>query len=114
MVLANVSEVVPFAKSGKMRSLAVTTAERAEAMPDVPTMREVGYPESNRRTGAGSSCRPRRRVRDFTLERRAGAGAAQRRDTGKLKTYGMSPARARRNSSAHYAVRVGEIRKIRA
>jgi len=33
-----------------MRSLAVTTAERARAMPDVPTMREVGYPRSNRQT----------------------------------------------------------------
>src|SRR6266850_1706753 len=45
MVLANVSEVVSFAKGGKMRPLAVTTAERADAMPEVPTVRETGYPE---------------------------------------------------------------------
>jgi len=45
MVLANASEVVPFAKNGKVRALAVTTAERAEVFPDVPTIREVGYPE---------------------------------------------------------------------
>jgi tripartite-type tricarboxylate transporter receptor subunit TctC len=45
MVLANVSEVAPFAKSGKMRPLAVTTAERAEVFPEVPTVREAGYPE---------------------------------------------------------------------
>jgi len=45
MVLANVSEVVPFAKNGKMRPLAVTTAERADVFPDVPTLREAGYPE---------------------------------------------------------------------
>jgi len=45
MVLANVSEVAPFAKNGKMRPLAVTTAERADVFPDVPTIREAGYPE---------------------------------------------------------------------
>lgn len=45
MVLANVSEVVPFAKNGKMRALAVTTAERADVFPEVPTLRESGYPE---------------------------------------------------------------------
>jgi tripartite-type tricarboxylate transporter receptor subunit TctC len=45
MVLGNASEVVPFAKSGKVRPLAVTTAERADVLPDVPTIREAGYPE---------------------------------------------------------------------
>ena len=45
MVLANVSEVAPFAKNGKMRPLAVTTAERADVFPEVPTIREAGYPE---------------------------------------------------------------------
>jgi tripartite-type tricarboxylate transporter receptor subunit TctC len=44
MVVANVTEVGPYAKSGKMRAIVVTTAERAEALPDVPTMREAGYP----------------------------------------------------------------------
>ena len=45
MVLANASEVVPFAKGGKIRPLVVTTAERADVFPDVPTIREAGYPE---------------------------------------------------------------------
>jgi len=45
LVLANVSEVTPFAKGGKIRPLAVTTAERADVFPDVPTIREAGYPE---------------------------------------------------------------------
>jgi tripartite-type tricarboxylate transporter receptor subunit TctC len=45
MVLGNAQEVVPFAKSGKIRPLAVTTPERADVFPDVPTIREVGYPE---------------------------------------------------------------------
>src|SRR5882672_11483825 len=44
MVLVNASELAPFAKSGKMRALAVTTPERAEVLPEVPTVREAGYP----------------------------------------------------------------------
>jgi tripartite-type tricarboxylate transporter receptor subunit TctC len=34
----------PFIKSGKVRALAVTTAKRAEAFPDLPTMKSL-YPE---------------------------------------------------------------------
>ena len=45
MVFVNASAIAPFAKSGKIRPLAVTTPERAEVLPDVPTMRETGYPE---------------------------------------------------------------------
>ena len=45
MVFVNASAVAPFAKNGKMRALAVTTPERADVLPDVPTMREAGYPE---------------------------------------------------------------------
>ena len=45
MAVTNVTEVAPFAKSGKVRALVVTSSERAEALPDVPTLREVGYPE---------------------------------------------------------------------
>src|SRR6266849_1678573 len=45
MVFVNASAVAPFAKSGKIRPLAVTTPERTEVLPDVPTMREAGYPE---------------------------------------------------------------------
>jgi tripartite-type tricarboxylate transporter receptor subunit TctC len=36
--------VLPFAKSGKMRPIAVGTAKRSPALPDVPTVAESGYP----------------------------------------------------------------------
>lgn len=38
-------EVLPSIKSGKLRSLAVTSAKRSPFMPDVPTMVEQGYPD---------------------------------------------------------------------
>jgi tripartite-type tricarboxylate transporter receptor subunit TctC len=38
-----VSEVIAYAKSGTVRILAVTGAERTPFLPDVPTMKEAGY-----------------------------------------------------------------------
>jgi tripartite-type tricarboxylate transporter receptor subunit TctC len=41
--------VVQLARAGKVRPIAVTSAKRSGAMPDVPTVAELGYPgfESN-------------------------------------------------------------------
>jgi len=38
-----VSEALPFVKSGKVRTLAVTSDKRSTFLPDVPTMKEAGY-----------------------------------------------------------------------
>ena len=35
---------MPFVKSGKVKALAVTSAKRSPALPDVPTMAESGFP----------------------------------------------------------------------
>ncbi len=35
---------VPFAQSGKVRAIAVMSAQRSKALPDVPTVAEQGYP----------------------------------------------------------------------
>jgi tripartite-type tricarboxylate transporter receptor subunit TctC len=37
-----ITPVLPFIKSGKLRPLAVTTARRSAALPDVPTLEEAG------------------------------------------------------------------------
>jgi tripartite-type tricarboxylate transporter receptor subunit TctC len=93
MVFVNASAVAPFAKSGKIRPLAVTTPERAEVLPDVPTVREAGYPEIESTNWSGlvvpSATSPSAISRlNAELVRALRKAEVQE----KLKTYGMSPA----------------------
>ena len=44
---------VQFIKSGKLKGLAVTSAQRSPALPDVPTMAEQGFPEFDDTTWFG-------------------------------------------------------------
>lgn len=41
----SLSPVVPHAKAGRLNALAVTSGRRSPAMPDVPIMKEVGFPD---------------------------------------------------------------------
>jgi tripartite-type tricarboxylate transporter receptor subunit TctC len=41
----NLSAVIDQIKAGQMRALAVTTSERLDSLPDVPTVAEAGYPK---------------------------------------------------------------------
>jgi tripartite-type tricarboxylate transporter receptor subunit TctC len=45
MMLDLYSQLGPFVKQGKLRAIAVTQEERSAFSPDVPTMKESGYPE---------------------------------------------------------------------
>ena len=40
----SVASALPLLKSGRIRALAVTSARRSAALPDVPTLAEAGYP----------------------------------------------------------------------
>ncbi len=43
MAFDGMATAAPYIKAGRMRALAVTSAQRAEVMPDVPTMQEAGF-----------------------------------------------------------------------
>ncbi len=45
MMFANPTSVAPHVKTGKLRGLVVFGGSRVDAMPDVPTAAEAGYPE---------------------------------------------------------------------
>ena len=44
MSFDTITPVLPFIKDGKLRPLAVTTAKRSSALPQVPTLQEAGVP----------------------------------------------------------------------
>ena len=45
MGFAALSAAVPYVKEGKLRALAVMSKSRSQAVPDLPTIAEAGYPE---------------------------------------------------------------------
>jgi tripartite-type tricarboxylate transporter receptor subunit TctC len=45
LVYGNTNEVAPSVKAGKLKALVVTSPERADVLPDTPTMKESGFPE---------------------------------------------------------------------
>jgi tripartite-type tricarboxylate transporter receptor subunit TctC len=45
MVYVNVNEVAQHVKAGKLRALVVSSAERAQSLPEVPTYGESGFPQ---------------------------------------------------------------------
>jgi tripartite-type tricarboxylate transporter receptor subunit TctC len=52
-VLVNLFSTAPYIKAGRLRALAVTSAQRDPIVPDVPTAREVGLPEIEATNWAG-------------------------------------------------------------
>jgi len=44
MSFANIVNVLPLAREGKLRALAITSIKRSALAPDLPTMAEVGFP----------------------------------------------------------------------
>ena len=47
LTIADGPPTVPLVKGGKVRAIAVTGSERSAELPDVPSMKEVGFPDVN-------------------------------------------------------------------
>lgn len=65
---------IPLIKSGKLRAFATGSAQRLEALPEVPTFSELGYPDMSRTSWMGLWTLPgvedeiQQRIRSATLE----------------------------------------------
>jgi len=44
VMFATSASVIPYIKAGRLRALAVTTAQRSPSLPDLPTVAEAGVP----------------------------------------------------------------------
>lgn len=53
LMFPNLSAGLPFAKAGKLRAIAVTSAERSAAVPELPTIAESGLPGYDSQTWFG-------------------------------------------------------------
>jgi tripartite-type tricarboxylate transporter receptor subunit TctC len=53
LMLESTNSITPFVKSGRVRALAVTSAKRTAALPDVPTVAEAGVPGYEATTWTG-------------------------------------------------------------
>ena len=53
LMLESTNSITPYAKSGRVRGLAVTGPKRSDALPDVPTMIEAGVPGYEATTWTG-------------------------------------------------------------
>jgi tripartite-type tricarboxylate transporter receptor subunit TctC len=53
MFIGAINSLLPLIKDGKLRALAATSDQRIAALPDVPTMKEVGLPEVAIGSGVG-------------------------------------------------------------
>ena len=68
-----VSSALPYIKSGRIRAIAVTTAKRAVALPDVPTLAESGVPGFDASTVTGVLA-PAKTPRDIVQRLNAALG----------------------------------------
>ena len=53
IAVTNMADIAPFAKMGKVRVIVSTGPDRSEALPDVPTLREAGFPQLEMTNWAG-------------------------------------------------------------
>ena len=92
LVVGNMPDCTPHVASGRMRPIAVTTAKRAEQLPDVPTVAEQGYPGFNVINWFGAVVRsgtPRGALERLNAELSRGLQLPEVKET--LTQVGMTP-----------------------
>jgi len=87
-----VGEVMPYVRSGKLRSLAITSAARSPFLPDVPTLSEQGYKDIAVEEWLGwfLPARTPRAIVD-TLNRQVREALSAPEYIAQLATYGLQP-----------------------
>jgi tripartite-type tricarboxylate transporter receptor subunit TctC len=92
-VLVNLTSTAPYIKAGRLRALAITTAERDALIPDVPTAREVGFPEIEATNWSGfvvSSATPANAIARLNAETVRVLNTPEVRDS--MRVQGLIPA----------------------
>ena len=80
MYYASMPSVVQHVRAGAVRAIAVTSAARSDALKDVPTIAESGFPGFDVNRGSASSC-PRARRRRSSAKSMATSTRCSRRRT---------------------------------
>jgi tripartite-type tricarboxylate transporter receptor subunit TctC len=91
-VLVNLFSTAPYIKAGRLRGLVVTSVQRDPLVPDVPTAREVGYPEIEATNWAGfvvPSATPASAITRLNAELVKALNQPEVRDT--MKLQGLIP-----------------------
>ena len=105
VMFVTLSSAAQFVKAGKLKGFAVTTKERVESLPDVPTVVELGFPEDVSGSWQGL----------FAVEGDAGADrrqAARRRAQGDGRS-GRAQAHDRRQHGADVEPDAGKLQGVR-
>ncbi len=92
LVYGNANEVAPSAKAGKVKPIVVTSSERAEVLPDTPTMRESGFPELEATNWSGwmvPAATPAAVIARLNKDLNAALATAEVKE--KFRTFGMIP-----------------------
>ncbi len=92
LVYGNANEIAPSAKTGKVKPIVVTSAERVDVLPDTMTMRESGFPELEATNWSGfvvPAATPASAI--ARLNRDLNAALATAEVQTKFKGFGMIP-----------------------
>jgi tripartite-type tricarboxylate transporter receptor subunit TctC len=98
MVFGNITAMLPLAREGKVRALAVTSRQRWPSVPDLPTMIEAGFADFDSTAWfglmapAGTPAAVIDRLRDETVRALARPEVRKRFDDIGMATIGNTPA----------------------